>query len=120
MAEEELDGTDVVRQLFGEGQGVTDQPGYTLAQRIVKALNVIGFAGFFGDGFVLHRRNDPCVDGILIRIEHRLLAVHRRKIRPQLFRTVVTAIPNVERANLPGLLIHGKPHPLLVGLFLVG
>ena len=117
MADEVFDGTDMVRELFGEGQGVTDQLGYTLAQRIVKALNVIGFMGFFRDGFVWHRRNDSCLDGILIRRAHCLLAVHCRKIGPQLFRALVTAIPDVKGNDLSRLLVHRDPHPLLVGLF---
>src|SRR5262245_5559683 len=60
----------------------------------------------------------PGVDSILIRIEHRLLAVHRRQIGPQLSRTRVTAIPDVEGNDLPCLLVHSEPHPLLVGLLL--
>ena len=117
MAYEIFDGTDMVRQLFGEGQGVTDEARDALPHRIVKPLNVIGFAGFFGDGFMLCRRNDPGVDGILIRRERRLLAVCCRYIRPQLFRTLMTAIPHVERNDLPCLLVHGDPDPLLVSLF---
>jgi hypothetical protein len=65
LAEEVLNGTKVVRQLFGEGQGVTDQPGYPLAQRLVEALNRMSFAGFVGDGLVLHHRNDSWIDEIL-------------------------------------------------------
>src|SRR5262249_24871616 len=68
------------------------------------------------DGFVLCCRNDPGVTSILIRIEHCLLAVHRRKIGPQLLCALVTAIPDVKGKDLPRLLVHSDPHPLLVGL----
>jgi hypothetical protein len=44
--------------------------------------------------------------------------VHRGKVCPQLFRTVVTAIPHVERDDLTRPLVHGDPNPLLVGLLL--
>jgi hypothetical protein len=59
---------------------------------------------------VLRRRHDPCVDGLLIRIERRLLAVHHRKVGPSLFRTLVTAITDVERKDVPCLLVHGNLH----------
>ena len=87
MADEVFDGTDMVRQLFREGQRVTDEAGDALPQRVIEALDMIGFAGVLRDGFVLRRGNDPGVDRILIRIECRLLTVHRWKIGPQLFRT---------------------------------
>src|SRR5215510_10440679 len=118
MADEVFDGTDVVRQLFREGQRGPDEAGDALPQRVIEALDMIGFAGMLCDGFVLRRGNDPGVDRILIRIEHRLLAVHRRQIGPQLLRTRVTAIPDVEGNDLPCLLVHSEPHPLLVGLLL--
>src|SRR5262252_371667 len=59
----------------------------------------------------------PGVDRILIRIEGRLLAVHRRQIGPQLLRALMTAITDVESNDLPRLLVHRDPHPWLVGLF---
>jgi hypothetical protein len=117
MANEVFDSTDVVRQVFREGQSVTDEAGDALPHGVIEALNMISFAGVLRNGFVLRRRNDPCVDGILIRIKRRLLPVDRRQIGPQLLRTRVTTIPDVERNDLPSLLIHSDPHPLLVGLF---
>ena len=115
MADEVFDGTDVVCQLFREGQRVTDEAGDALPHGVIEALDMIGFAGGLCDGFVLRRRTDPCVDGLLIRIEGRLLAVHRRQIGPQLFRALVTAIPDVEGKDLPRLLLQSDPHPWLVG-----
>ena len=117
MAEEVFDGTDVVRQVFREGQRVTDEAGDALPHGVIEALDMIGFAGVLRDGFVLCRRNDPGVDCILIRIECRLLAVHRRQIGPQLFRARVTAITDVAGNDLPCLLVHRDPHPLLVRFF---
>ena len=96
MADEVFDSTDMVRQLLREGQSVTDVAGDTLPHSVIEALDMIGFAGLLGDGFVLRRGNDPGVDRILIRIEGRLLAVHRRQIGPQLFRALMTAITDVE------------------------
>ena len=118
MAYEVFDGTDMVHQLFREGQSVTDEAGDALSQRVIEALNMIGFPRVLRDGFVLRCRNDSGVNGILVRIECRLLAVHRRQIGPQLFRAFVTAIPNVERHDLPCLLVHSDPDPLLVSLCL--
>lgn len=62
---------------------------------------MIRFAGVLRDGFVLCRRNDPGVDRILIGIECRLLTVYRRQMCPQLPRTLVTAIPDMEGNDLP-------------------
>ena len=71
MADEVFDSTDMVRQLFREGQSVTDEAGDALPQRVIEALAMIGFAGVLRNGFVLRRRNNPGVDRILIRIERR-------------------------------------------------
>src|SRR5215475_13602621 len=117
MADEIFDGTDVVHQVFREGQSVADEAGDALPHCVIEALDMISFAGVLRNGFVLRRRNDPGVDGILIRIKRRLLPVDRRQIGPQLLRTRVTTIPDVERNDLPGLLLHSDPHPWLVGLF---
>ena len=117
MADEVFNGTDMVRQLLREGQSVTDEAGDALPHGVIEALNMMGFAGVLRNGFVLRCRNDPCIDGILIRIKRRLLPGDRRQIGPQLFRTLVTAIPDVERNDLPRLLVHRDPYPLLVGLF---
>jgi hypothetical protein len=62
MAYEIFDGTYVVRQLFREGERVTDEAGDALPHGIIEALDMIGFAGVLRDGFVLCRRNDPSVD----------------------------------------------------------
>lgn len=117
MADEVFDGSNMVRQLFGEGEGVPDEAGDALTPCVVEPLDVVGLPRVLRNGFVLRRWNDPCVDGILIRIKRRLLLVDRRQIGPQLFRTRVTAIPDVERKDLPCLLIHSDPHPLLVRFF---
>src|SRR5437879_5372107 len=114
MAYEVFDSTNMIGQLFGKGQGVTDEAGDTLPQRVIETLDMIGFAGVLRDGFVLRCRNYPCVDGILVRIEHCVLAVYRRQIGPQLFRTVMTTVSHVERNDLSGLLVHGDPDPLFV------
>jgi hypothetical protein len=43
MAYEVFDGTNMIGQLFGKGQGVTDEAGDTLPQRVIETLNMIGF-----------------------------------------------------------------------------
>ena len=68
------------------------------------------------DSFVSGCRNEPGIDRILIRIACRPLAVLRRQIGPQLLRTCMTAVTDVERKHLPCLFVHRNPHPLLVGL----
>jgi hypothetical protein len=41
MADEVFDGTDMVRQLFREGQSVTNEAGDALPHRVVKTLRSI-------------------------------------------------------------------------------
>ena len=41
-------------------------------------------------------------------------AHYHRQIRPQLPRTLVTAIPHMEGNDLPCLFVHGNPHPWLM------
>jgi hypothetical protein len=47
VADEELYGTNMVRELLGKRQRLTYQAGNALAQRVVDALDVIGFAANF-------------------------------------------------------------------------
>ena len=108
----------MIGKFFGEREGVTDEARDALPQRVIKALDMIGFPRVLRDRFVLRRRNDSCVDSILVGIERRVLAVHCRQIGPQLFRTVMAAITDVEGNDLAYLLVHGNPDPLFVGLFL--
>jgi hypothetical protein len=118
MADEVLDSTAMVRQLFGEGQGVPDEAGDALPQRVREALDVMGVPGVLREGFGLRRRHDPCGDDILSGIERRSLAIHRRQMGPPLLRARVTAIPAVDRHEVPRLLVHGAPPPWLGGLLL--
>jgi hypothetical protein len=118
MADEVLDGPEMVGQLFGECQRVTHQTGDALPQGVVEALTGMSPPGFLRDHFVLCRRNHPCVDFILIRRECRLRSVYGGQGTPQLLRTVVTAIADVNGNALPRLLVHGEPDPWLVGLLL--
>ena len=70
MADEVFDGTDVVRQLFREGQCVPDEAGDALPHGVVEAFNMIGFAGVLRDSFMLGSRNYSCVDGIEFSTQH--------------------------------------------------
>ncbi len=45
VADEQLDGPDMIGELLGKRQRLTDQARHTLSQRIVEALDMIGFAG---------------------------------------------------------------------------
>ena len=82
MAYEVFDSTDMGGPLFGKGQGVTDEAGDTLPQRVIETLEMIGFPGVLRARFGLRRRNNPFIHGVLIRIEHRLGTGPRRKIGP--------------------------------------
>ena len=62
MVYEVFDSTDMVRQLFREGQRITDEAGDALPERVVETLDVIGFPRVLRDSFVLCSRNNPRVD----------------------------------------------------------
>ena len=53
MAYEVFDGTDMIGQLFGEGQGVPYEAGDVLPQRVIEPLDMISFPRVLRDGFVL-------------------------------------------------------------------
>jgi len=118
VAYEVFDGTNMVRQLFGETPSVTDEAGDTLPQRVIEALDMVGCPGVLRDGCVLRYWNNPRVDGILIGIECRLLTGDCRNIGPQLFRTVGAAGSHRERNDWPCLLVHRDPDPLFTRLLL--
>ena len=70
MTNEVLDGTDVMRQLLREREGLTHETRHALSQGIVEAFDVIGFPGVLRDGAMLLRWDDPFIDRILVRMEH--------------------------------------------------
>ena len=43
VADEQLDGTNMIGELLGKRQRLTHQTGHTLTQRIVEPFDVIGF-----------------------------------------------------------------------------
>ena len=51
-----------MRQFLGEREGLTHETGYALPQRVIEALDVIGFPRVLRDSFVLCSRNNPRVD----------------------------------------------------------
>src|SRR5215831_10358540 len=114
VADEQLDGPDMVGQLLGKRQRVADQPGHALPQRVVEPFDVIGFARELADGLVLRRRNHFLIDHILIRVKRGVVPVGWRNLGPQVLATRVAAIAHVKRNDLAGLGIHSDPDPLLV------
>jgi hypothetical protein len=110
MADEKLDGADVIRQVFGERQRLAHQTGNALPQGVVEAFNVIGFACLLRDGSVPLYRNHTCIGFILVRMKRGLFTVDLRNIGPQLF--------GHERNDLTGCGVHRDPEPLPVGFLL--
>jgi hypothetical protein len=77
VVDEELDGTDVVRQLLGERQRVAHQTRNALSQGVVEAFDVIRFAVLLRNGFVLGWWNHTLVDLIAICVAHDITHVAR-------------------------------------------
>src|SRR5262245_39844332 len=65
----------------------------------------IWFASFLEKASVSRTRRETRCRMVLLK----------RSIGPQLFRTLVTAITDVEGYDLSRLLVHSDPHPVLVG-----
>jgi len=77
-----------MRQFLGEREGLAHQTGHALPERVIEALDVIGFASVLRDGAMLCCRNDALIDGILVRMEGGLFTVDPRNIRPEFLATV--------------------------------
>lgn len=92
MANEELHGPDRVGELLGKRQRRAYQTRNALSQRVVKALDVIGFARSLADRLVLRCRNHIRIYDILIRVKRGVLTVRLRHLRPQVLGTRVAAI----------------------------
>lgn len=118
MANEVFDGADMIGERLGTRQRTAHQTRNALTQRVVKTLNVIGFAGQFTDGLMLRSGDDPNIDDILVRIKRRLLTIGFRNVSPQLPGAFATAIPDVKANDLAALGVHRQPYPLLVRLLL--
>jgi hypothetical protein len=118
VTDEELYGTNMVRELLGKRQCLTYQAGNVLSQRVVEALDVISCAGQFADRPVLRGRNHPFVHRVLIGVKRGVLTVRFRNLRPQSLGTLAAAITHVKGNYLASCGIHGEPNPLLVGLLL--
>src|SRR5262252_342177 len=82
MANEELNGTDMVGELLGKRQRCAYQTRNALSQRVVEALDVIRFPRKFGDRAVLCRRNHLLIHDILICIKRGILTVGLENLGP--------------------------------------
>ena len=58
----------------------------------------------------------PCVDRILIGVEHRLFPIHGGDFLPQGCGALTTAVADMEGEDLARSSIHGNPDPLAVRL----
>jgi hypothetical protein len=108
--------TEVLGQFLGARQGVTDQRREALPQRVMEALEVMGFPGVLRHRRVALRRHHTRLGGIVIRVARGWLTVHHRDLRPHLFGPLTTAGPDVQGDDLAGPGCHGAPEPPLVRL----
>ena len=118
MVNEILADTDIVGQLFGERQRIVYQTRKTLSQRVIEALDMIGFSSFLRDGLVAFRWNHPSVGILLIRMEYGFFLMHQWNLCPYLLGPVATPITAMKGHDLTRLHVRGDPEPLPVGLLL--
>src|SRR5215475_8726238 len=86
--------------LLGEGQGIADKARKALPQRVVEALDVVGFPCLLRDRFVALRRHDTPVYFILVRVKCGLVLIDLGDRSPQSFGTLAAAIADMKRNNL--------------------
>ena len=101
MANEILDGTDVICQLLGEGERFSDQPRDPLSQRTVESLDVIGYPLLLFDHPMLLLWNDTFIGLPSICIESCMSPVVFWYQLPKGLCTYPTAISNMECDDLP-------------------
>ena len=118
MTDEPFDGSDMVGELLGEGQHLAYQTGHTLAQRVVKPLEVISCAHYFADGPMLRRGNHPFVHDILVGVTCGVLTIGHRNLGPEALGTPTTAVPHVKGNDLAAPGIQRDLDPRLIGLLL--
>ena len=115
VANEILDGTDVICQLLGKGERFSDQPRDPLSQRTVESLDVIGYPLLLFDDLMLLCWNHTHISLPAICIEPRMLSVALGYQLPKGFGTNSTPVSDMECDNLPTTPVHSNPYPLLVG-----
>ncbi len=117
VVDEIPDRADMVREFLGKGERVADKPTATLANGVVKALDIAGFAAFFSNRTVALGRQNGCVRGPKIGGANGALTIACRERLPQPFCTAAVTRPNETTNNQTRFNIKSKPHPLLVLLF---
>ena len=75
MANEILYRADMVCQLLGKGERLSDQPRHPLSQRAVESFDVIGYPLLLFDDSMLLLWNDSLIGTPAICIEHSMLSV---------------------------------------------
>jgi hypothetical protein len=70
--------TDVILCTLGKGQRAAHKARDSLSQCVIEPLDVVGFAGALGDGFVLCSRNHIAVGNVLVGREEGPLPRHIR------------------------------------------
>jgi hypothetical protein len=116
VADEELDGTDVVRQFLGERQRVAPQTRKPLPQGVVETFDVIRLPGVLRNSVVLAWRNHALIDLRSSGVDRGLRWIDFWDLRPELCPTLTTPVAHVKRHDLARLGVHGHPAPWLVRL----
>ena len=116
VADEILDGPEMVGQLFGKRQGFAHETRNAWSQGVVEAFDVMRFAGFLRHGCMLGWWNHALVGFVWIRMAPGRLTVHQGHLGPQLFGSLTTAVAHVQRDALARLCIQSHPQPWLVRL----
>ena len=75
VPDEEFDSPEVILDLRGEGQCLADEARKALPQRVVEALDVVGFPCLLCDPFVALRRHDAIVYFIVVRVKRGVVLI---------------------------------------------
>src|SRR5262245_2075726 len=106
VAEEEFDSPAGILDLLGAGPGSADEACQALPQRVVAALDGIGFSGVLRDRCVVLCRHDAAVYCLLVRVTRGVVVRDRGERGPQGVGTRAAPLPHGQRHTLPCGSIH--------------
>src|SRR5262245_49383488 len=106
VADEEVDSSDMVRELLGKRSCLTYQACNVLSERVVEAFDVMCCAGQCADRPVLRCGNYPFVHHVLIGVKDGGLTVRPRDPCPQSLGTLAVAITHMKGDHLASRGIH--------------
>ena len=110
------DGSLVVLDFLGKRERLADQPGNPLAEGVIEALNIAGFACFFADGFVALGGEHKSISLPEIGVDESTLPVNPWQRIPQLLSRRFRTVPHGTPDHFSRFFVLSQPDPDLLQL----